>query len=145
MEKLLIVGDLAEDADFARLCTQEGYEVWTSTDRSEVVPQVEGGGVSLVFLCQCLGDRDGVELLEKIRAADPRVEVIFVSCGVSGVELSSDEASRESAVEVLRAGALDYLRQPIGLQRLRVVFDYARRSRRETERDSPARRFVAAQ
>lgn len=129
MEKLLIVGELASDTDLARVCAREGYEVGVTESRSDALEQVEHGEVSIVLLCQCFGDADGLELVRTIRATDPRCEVILVSCNDDQVELPTQQYSREFAVEVLNAGALDYLRQPIALRSLRSAFSYARRSR----------------
>jgi DNA-binding response OmpR family regulator len=139
VEKLLVAGELAHDEDLARLCATHGYEVRGVPNPDDALALVAGGDVALVILCMHVTeDEDGVELLEAIRATDPRCEVILVSCRRSGVERAQDAASTLAAVRLLNADALDYLRQPIGVRQLSQAFQCARRSRVRSSSCPPA-------
>ena len=98
---------LAEDAACAR-------RLLTSTDIDVVVSDIILPGVT------------GVELLQFIREAAPRVQVI----------LMTGEPTVETAAEAVRAGALDYLSKPIGKQAvLRSVEHAARVKTLDDERE----------
>ena len=69
-------------------------------------------------------DIDGLEVLREIKAADPQSQVI----------LMTGAASIDSAVEAIKAGALDYITKPFDLERLRELLITVRKTieRRET-------------
>jgi two-component system, NtrC family, response regulator HydG len=71
-----------------------------------------------------LPDVDGFSLLREIKAADPQSQVI----------LMTGAGSIDSAVEAIKAGALDYISKPFDLDRLRELLITVRKSleRRET-------------
>jgi len=67
---------------------------------------------------------DGLGMLREIKAADPQSQVI----------LMTSAASVDSAIEAIKAGALDYITKPFGVDRLRELLITVRKSieRRET-------------
>jgi len=69
-------------------------------------------------------DIDGLSVLREIKAADPQSQVI----------LMTGAASVDSAVEAIKAGALDYITKPFDLDRLRELLITVRKTieRRET-------------
>src|SRR5215813_15468912 len=71
-----------------------------------------------------LADIDGLGMLREIKAADPQSQVI----------LMTSAASVDSAIEAIKAGALDYITKPFGVDRLRELLITVRKSieRRET-------------
>jgi DNA-binding NtrC family response regulator len=71
-----------------------------------------------------LADVDGLSILREIKAADPQSQVI----------LMTGAASVDSAIEAIKAGALDYITKPFDLDRLRELLITVRKSieRRET-------------
>src|SRR5262245_52309092 len=71
-----------------------------------------------------LADIDGFSILREIKAADPTSQVI----------LMTNAATVDSAIEAIKAGALDYLTDPFGCGRLRELLGTVRKSmeRRET-------------
>jgi signal transduction histidine kinase len=80
---------------------------------------------------------DGIELLQRIKAEQPQIEVILIT----------GYASMDSAVEALRAGAFDYLVKP--LPDLAVVVDRvsraAERKRLVQQRDALVERLRASE
>ena len=71
-----------------------------------------------------LADIDGLSILREIKAADPQSQVI----------LMTGAASVDSAIEAIKAGALDYITKPFDFDRLRELLITVRKSieRRET-------------
>src|SRR3954465_12186792 len=69
-------------------------------------------------------DIDGLSMLREIKAGDPQSQVI----------LMTSAATVDSAIEAIKAGALDYITKPIDLDRLRELLITVRKSieRRET-------------
>ncbi len=125
MEKLLLIGEeLARDADVLRFVEREGYEVLKIADRAEGLEVLRDERPAIVMVDHQLGGDDGVEVLKEVREADPACEVILVTGG----------GEMQAAIEVLRAGALDYLRRPIDTDQLRIALGRAveRRGQRKT-------------
>jgi DNA-binding NtrC family response regulator len=71
-----------------------------------------------------LADVDGLGMLREIKAADPQSQVI----------LMTSAATVDSAIEAIKAGALDYVTKPFDINRLRELLITVRKSieRRET-------------
>ncbi len=67
---------------------------------------------------------DGLTVLREIKAADPQSHVILTTCA----------ATVDSAIEAIKAGALDYITKPFDLERLRDLLVTVSKSieRRET-------------
>ncbi len=69
----------------------------------------------LVLLDYQLPGRDGLKILQEIRALDAQVKVIMVTA----------HGSIEIAVEAMKAGAYDYLNKPLVLSELKLLIDKA--------------------
>ncbi|MBW2278139.1 MAG: response regulator [Deltaproteobacteria bacterium] len=117
MEKLLLVGEeLAADNEVRTFIERAGYEVVTGHDRTSGLEQLASAHPAVVIIDHDLGEQDGVELLVEIRRIDPSCEAVLVTPG----------GEIEAAIEVLRAGALDYLRRPIDTELLGIALGRAR-------------------
>ena len=77
----------------------------------------------------------GIDVLKEIGATEPDCQVI----------LMTGNASVDTAIEAVKAGALDYLSKPLDFDRLRALLDGVRESRRRRERLLSAEAAVAAQ
>ena len=77
----------------------------------------------------------GIDVLRDIGATEPDCQVI----------LMTGNASVDTAIEAVKAGALDYLSKPLDFDRLRALLDGVRESRRRRERLLSAEAAVAAQ
>ena len=85
-----------------------GFDVATSASGQEALQtlQAEKAAVALVDLR--MPDVDGLEVLRRIRAADPDCQVI----------LMTGHASIDTAIEAIKHGAMDYLKKPFDFDRL---------------------------
>lgn len=77
-------------------------------DPHEALGHYEINGADLVITDLRMPGMTGIELLERIRDADPRVPVIVVTA----------YASADSAIQALRLGATDFLKKPFDMERL---------------------------
>jgi len=127
MSRLLLVGaELVADEEVRAFVERAGYEVITAVDRASGLERLESGQPSVVIIDHELGEENGVELLVEMRRRDPGCEAVLVTPG----------GEIEAAIEVLRAGALDYLRRPIDLELLGIALGRAReRSGRRTVKE----------
>jgi len=113
LERILVVDDQAANVVLLRaLLDDEGYvNVVSTTDPREVGPILDGLCPDLVLLDLHMPHRDGVALVEDIRARLSPDEYMPV------VILSSDE-SPEARRRALAAGATDFLTKPINEEEL---------------------------
>jgi DNA-binding NtrC family response regulator len=91
-----------------RFARKVGFDVATAASGHEALQklQTENAAVALVDLR--MPDVDGLEVLRRIRAANPDCQVI----------LMTGHASIDTAIEAIKHGALDYLSKPFDFDRL---------------------------
>jgi len=85
-----------------KLLEKQGYTVYTATDGLSGITRLKVKRIDVVILDVKMPGMDGVEVLRKIKADFPLVEVVMLT-GHSTVE---------SAIEGLQLGAFDYLTKP---------------------------------
>lgn len=116
MTRVLIVDDEFVMAKaLARSLTQAGYEVEVATCAEEGVRRVTERRSDLVLLDLKFREMDGLTALRQIRAFDPSVLIIVITA----------YGSVETAVEAMKAGAVDFLCKPLDLQVLRMAIERA--------------------
>ena len=104
-----MVEDEEAIADFlARGLEREGHVVRTAADGVEGERLALGPGVDLVILDRMLPGRNGLEVLESIRRAKPRLPVLMLTA----------RGAIEDRVEGLDAGATDYVTKPFSFEEL---------------------------
>ena len=89
----------------------EGYEVIEAGDGGSASKILENESVDLVLLDQRLPDTDGMALLGKVHGMFPELPVIIITA----------YSSVNSAVEAMRAGALDYITKPFNMDELAIA------------------------
>lgn len=128
VEKLLLLGEkVGADAEIRNLIDASAYEVIRSASRAEGLPVFRTEHPSVVILDRELPDADGIDVLKQLCEEDPTCGTILVT----GTE------EMEAAIEVLRAGALDYMRSPVDMDALRLALQ------RADERREQARAVLA--
>jgi two-component system, NtrC family, response regulator HydG len=104
MNKILIVDD---DVDICNLLskflTRHGYEVHSSHTGSQAIEFLKKQKVDLVLCDFRLGDMDGSQVLTKVKELLPEAQVIIIT-GYSDIKI---------AVNVIKAGAYDYVTKPL--------------------------------
>ena len=111
---LVVIDDDTLAAEFYReTLADRNVEVLAAWDAQSGLELVGRARPQLVFLDLVMPDVHGMELLEKILAIDPGVDVF----------LTTAFYSTDSAVESIQKGAFDYLTKPIPVERLRDRVD----------------------
>jgi DNA-binding NtrC family response regulator len=113
---VLVVEDEATLAKNVALFLQRhGHDVKTTASAEEALSELETFKPDAVVLDFNLPGMNGVELLGKIRAIDPRIIII----------MATGHGSEQVAVDAMKAGAHDYLMKPVSLGKLKLILDKA--------------------
>lgn len=106
---------------------REGYAVHSVETGAEALQRMQADPPDLVLLDVRLPDADGVELLGRLRAADPECLVVMMTAH-GGVD---------SAVRAMKLGAHDYVSKPFDVEELKLTIRKAletRALRRDVDR-----------
>jgi CheY-like chemotaxis protein len=87
---------------FSRVLTEKGLRARTASSAEEALQLLEQGGFACVLADKNMPGMDGIEMLRRVREAQPHCAFIVMT----------GYASTESAIEALRLGAVDYLQKP---------------------------------
>jgi two-component system response regulator AtoC len=105
MATLLVVDDEEGVRTFlSEALTRDGHTVIEASDGLQAAALLERRMVELVLTDLKMPGLDGLQLLQKIKAESPEVEVILLTA----------HGTIESAVSAIKAGAFDYLTKPLG-------------------------------
>ena len=109
--KLLAIDDLPQVLEFvSEALAQEGLEIITSSNPEMGLELFYQHRPRIVLTDLRMPVVSGMEILEKVLAADPGCDVILMTA----------DYSTDSAVQAIQSGACDYLTKPLDLQRLRA-------------------------
>jgi DNA-binding NtrC family response regulator len=113
---ILIVEDEDVLANNIKLYMEgHGYEAKIAGTGAEGLQEIEAFKPDLALLDFHLPDINGLDILKKIRTAEPTIKVILIT-GQGNVQL---------AVDAMKAGAYDYLHKPLVLSELKLIIDRA--------------------
>ncbi len=122
---VLVVDDEAGIRESLRdILEDEGYEVLTASNAEEAIAVFNQSLPDLIYLDIWLPDRDGLEVLEEIKARNSSVPVVMIS----------GHGTIEVAVKATKLGAYDFLEKPLSLERVLLTAQRAiERGRLESE------------
>jgi len=100
-----------------------GYAVSVSSTGEDGLKAIDREPPDIVVLDYRLPRMDGLEVLRRIKASRPEIEVILLTA----------HGTVENAVEAMRVGAFDYLSKPLDLEELRLVVGKALHSVRQSQ------------
>ncbi len=124
---VLVVDDEAAMREVLSMRLEEwGFEVATAADATEAQAEARRLDPEVVISDVVLPEASGLELLELLRAGDPRRPVILITA----------YGTVDTAVEAMKLGARDFLTKPLDYGKLRSVLEDAR--------DELARRHAVA-
>jgi two-component system nitrogen regulation response regulator NtrX len=147
--RILVIDDEAAIRDSLRMILEyEDYEFVGASNGPDAIAQVQKDRPDLVLLDIKMPGMDGMEILRKLKALDETLPIVMIS----------GHGTTATAVEAIRAGAIDFLDKPLSSERVIVTLQnvlqqtrlrsenrelkLAMESRYEIVGDSPALRQV---
>ncbi|MFO0803389.1 MAG: sigma-54 dependent transcriptional regulator [Gemmataceae bacterium] len=117
MPKLLVVDDEAVIRQSFEWVfgAKSGIEVISAGTVAEGWDCAQRDEPDVIVLDLQLPDGTGLELFDRLRAADPKRPVLFITA----------HGTTETAIEAMKRGAFDYLVKPLDLERLSALIDRA--------------------
>ena len=112
---LLVEDDLSLGTMLAMELKRRGHAIDLAKSGAEATAKLSSGEYDAVVTDLKLGDLDGLEVLKRAKARDPRVEVLVMT----------GHGSIDTAVAAMKAGAYDYLTKPVEPEELSMVLNKA--------------------
>ncbi len=114
MGAVLIVDD-QEDLRFSlsKVVKKQGYEVLSAANGSDALELLRSTIFDLVFLDIGLPDIDGIKLIESIKEIASDIDIVMLT----------GRNDAKTAVEALRAGAVDYIVKPFELLEFKAILN----------------------
>lgn len=95
--------------------SNEGYEVISALNCDRALNLLKGDLFHVVLTDIRMPEKNGINLLDRIRTFDPDIPVIIMT----------GYASLETAVEAVKHGAFDYLSKPLDFNKLKSIIKHA--------------------
>jgi DNA-binding NtrC family response regulator len=108
---VLVVDDEEGVRESVRAVLEDSCEVLLAPTGQEALDLLKGNEVDLVMLDQRMPGESGIDVLPRLKAADPSV-VVVLATAVRDVRM---------AVEAMRRGAYDYLTKPFDVEEILLV------------------------
>ncbi|MDH3347667.1 MAG: sigma-54 dependent transcriptional regulator [Desulfobulbaceae bacterium] len=120
MANVLIVED-SDDLLFSltRTVTKEGYSVLSASSAINALKIINKELIDLVFLDIGLPDRDGLSLIGELKSQCPDIDIVMLT----------GRNDARSAVQALKAGAVDYILKPFELIEFKKILHGCMRNR----------------
>jgi two-component system, NtrC family, nitrogen regulation response regulator NtrX len=110
--RILVIDDEAEIRRSVRMILEyEGYDVIDASSGPEGVALAERESPDLIFLDVKMPGMDGLEALQRIKAANDAIPVVIIS----------GHGTVSTAVEATKAGAFDFIEKPLATERVLVT------------------------
>ncbi len=128
MAKILIADDEKNIRDGLKKSLEyDGYEVDIAEDGEVAINKVYAGGIDLVVSDLRMPKKDGEQMLLDILEFDSNIPVIILT----------GHGNIETAVELMRKGAYDFLTKPLNLDKLSLIIARALENKK-TKKDKEA-------
>ncbi len=109
---LLVVDDESSLRDFLSIVfEEEGWHVEAAASLADARAAVQKHEPDMVLCDLMLPDGSGIDLLKEIKAQNASMAFIMITA----------HTSTQSAVEALKAGALDYIAKPFDIEELKII------------------------
>ncbi len=119
--RVLVVDDEEGPREAIRMILKPRYQVFTAGSGEEVLAALPGLRPDVIFMDVKMPRMDGVQLLERVKAIDPGVEVVMITA----------YASLDTVQRAMRFGAMDYLVKPFAPRELQEAAERALARRRQ--------------
>src|SRR5262245_60779026 len=118
--RVLVVDDEEGPREAIRMILKPHYQVYLASNGQEVLDSLGALRPDVIFMDVKMPRLDGVQLLERVKAADPMVEVVMITA----------YASLDTVQRAMRFGAMDYLVKPFAPRELEEAAERAVARRR---------------
>ncbi len=119
---MLVVDDEEGPRTALRMVFKSQFEVRAFDNTAEAIECVQDHAVQVAVLDLRIGRDCGLDLLQRIKETDPRIEVIMLTA----------QETLDTAKVAMRRGACDYLSKPFDLRSIREAVGRAQRLRSAT-------------
>ncbi len=117
LDRLLVIDDEESTRELLKLSlASDGYQVWLAENGCQGLEVFETADPDIVLTDIKMPGMDGIEVLRRLKAMNPDVEVIVIT----------GHGQMELAVEALQLDASDFITKPIGDRALNVALRRAR-------------------
>ncbi len=131
--RILVIDDEAAIRDSLRMILEyEGYEFLGAATGQDGLAVAEREAPDLVFLDIKMPGMDGLEVLQRLRAAHETLPVVMIS----------GHATVSTAVEATRLGAFDFIEKPLASERVLVTIRNALDSSRLADENRSLKRVM---
>jgi len=109
---LLIVDDEASLRDFLTIVFEgEGWRVESAGSLEEAHAAIQRSEPDVVLCDLMLPDGSGIDFIREVKANSPSIAFVMITA----------HTSTRSAVEALKAGAVDYIAKPFDIEELKII------------------------
>ncbi len=116
MRKILVVDDEEDVRDtLYNVLKSLNYEPYTAASGAEALEVIKNTPIDVVLSDLYMPEMDGIELLKRIRAVDPKMVFLMITA----------HPTVETAVEAIKKGAYDYLTKPFHIEEVRLKINRA--------------------
>jgi DNA-binding NtrC family response regulator len=116
MKKLniLVVEDGRSQRETLRdFLIKEGHTVSEAENGTQAIQSVLKGHIDLVLLDYKMPGMDGMQVLQEIKRINPEIDVVIITA----------YGTIETAVDAMKAGAIDYITKPLEFEELLILVD----------------------